>query len=99
MDEVKNILSHLTGRDHLAVSLLYGAGLRVSELLRLRVKDVDFGYKQLIIRETKGQKDRVTMLPETIIEPLKKYIEKVKKLHSKGNKESSTQIRYPQKSQ
>ncbi len=82
-DEVKAILSNLSGAKWLMVSLLYGSGLRLQECLRLRVKDVDFEYKQLIIRDAKGSKDRVTVLPDRLIIPLKEHLVKVKKLHER----------------
>ncbi len=62
-------------------SLLYGAGLRLRECLKLRVKDVDFDYRQILVRDGKGGKDRVTMLPESVIEPLKAHLVRVKALH------------------
>ena len=55
-------------------SLLYGAGLRLRECLKLRVKDVDFDYRQILVRDAKGAKDRVTMLPASVIEPLKAHL-------------------------
>ena len=58
-------------------SLLYGAGLRLRECLRLRVKDIDFGYKQVVVRDAKGQKDRVTMLPVALAEQLKMHLSHV----------------------
>ena len=57
--EVKVVLSHLKDTEWLMASLLYGAGLRLMECLRLRVKDIDFSYHQLVVRDGKGQKDRV----------------------------------------
>ena len=66
---------------HLIASLLYGSGLRLIEGLRLRVKDLDFEYQQITVRDGKGNKDRVTMLPNSMIEPLKLQFEKVKFLH------------------
>ena len=62
-------------------SLLYGFGLRLMECLRLRVKDVDFGYKQILVRDGKGAKDRVTMLPAGVVDPLKAHLAKVLTLH------------------
>jgi integron integrase len=79
--EVKQILAHLDGINHLVVSLLYGSGLRLTECLRLRVKDVDFEYQQITVRDGKGSKDRVTMLPTSVIEPLKLQLQKTKTLH------------------
>jgi site-specific recombinase XerD len=62
-------------------NLLDGAGLRLMVVLRLRVKDLDFGIRQITVRDDKGFKDRVTMLPESLIEPLQRYLEKVKEIH------------------
>ena len=62
-------------------TLLYGSGLRLSESLELRVKDIDFGYNQIIVRDSKGEKDRTTMLPQKIVQPLKEHLIKVKKIH------------------
>ena len=79
--EVRAVLAHLDGRNWLMASLLYGAGLRLMECLRLRVKDVDFEYRQITIRDGKGNKDRRTMLPETSIGPLRNQLERAKALH------------------
>ncbi|HSB12025.1 MAG TPA: integron integrase [Blastocatellia bacterium] len=81
--EVQSILLNLEGTKWLMTSLLYGAGLRLTECLRLRVKDVDFGYGQIIVRDGKGSKDRVTVLPNSLREPLTKHLEKVKALHER----------------
>ncbi len=64
-------------------SVLYGAGLRLRECLKLRVKDIDFEYRQIIVRDAKGGRDRVTMLPESVIEPLKQRLFRVKVLHER----------------
>jgi integron integrase len=79
--EVKQILTHLDGVEHLVVSLLYGSGLRLMECLRLRVKDLDFEYQQITVRDGKGSKDRVTMLPASSIESLRYQLQKAKSLH------------------
>ncbi len=79
--EVQAILKQLQGTNHLVVSLLYGTGMRILEVLRLRVKDVDFARREILIRDGKGFKDRVTMLPVSVIEPLKVHLERVKSLH------------------
>ncbi|MDY6990322.1 MAG: integron integrase [Thermodesulfobacteriota bacterium] len=81
--EVEAVLLNLEGTKWLMASLLYGAGLRLMECLRLRVKDVDFEYDQMTVREGKGQKDRVTMLPLCAKEPLKRHLAKVKAIHDK----------------
>ena len=62
--------------------LLYGAGLRLMECLRLRVKDIDFGFGQLVVRDGKGAKDRVTMLPQSLIEPLRDHLVRVRRASS-----------------
>lgn len=81
--EVKALFSQLNDNYWLMANLLYGSGLRLIECLRLRVKDIDFTYRQIIVRDAKGQKDRVTMLPEKLVQPLKTHLKKVKALHNK----------------
>ncbi|MEK6325231.1 MAG: integron integrase [Acidobacteriota bacterium] len=80
-EEVQAILRNLDGTKWLMASLLYGAGLRLTECLRLRVKDIDFGYSQIVVRDGKGGKDRVTVLPNSVKEALKNHLQKVKTLH------------------
>jgi len=80
-DETKRILSDLEGTHWLVAGLLYGSGLRLMECLRLRVKDVDVSYGQLTIRDGKGEKDRITMLPKRLMQPLMRHLQKVKLLH------------------
>jgi integron integrase len=80
--EVRHVLAQLEGRHWLMASLLYGAGLRLMECLRLRVKDVDFEYRQITVRDGKGQKDRITMLPDSSVELLKHQLEKARILHN-----------------
>jgi integrase len=81
--ESSSVLNCLTGENRLVCEILYGSGLRVIEGSRLRVKDIDFDMKQVIVRRGKGNKDRVTMLPEKIIPSLKKQLAYTKKLHEK----------------
>ena len=76
--EAEALLAQLTGVRWLLVSLLYGAGLRVMECLRLRVKDVDLEYRQVLVRDGKGEKDRVTMLPQKLVEPLRAHLQRVR---------------------
>ncbi len=73
-DEARRLLAQLQGGAWLMTSLLYGAGLRQAECLALRVKDVDFAYRQLFIHDAKGGKDRVTMLPESAVQPLQAHL-------------------------
>jgi integrase len=79
--EVQQILAHLDGVHHLIVSLLYGSGMRLMACLRLRVKAIDFEYRQITVRDGKVNKDRVTMLPVSTIEPLKVQLQKARSLH------------------
>ena len=77
-DEVRRILAALDGVPRLVGELLYGGGLRVLESLRLRIKDIDFGQKHLLIREGKGGKDRTTVLPERAVEGLRDHLARVR---------------------
>ena len=81
-EEVKRILAHITGREWITAMLLYGTGLRLMECLRLRVKDIDFSRNELVVRSGKGDKDRVTMLPATVKEPLRKHVESVRRQYT-----------------
>ncbi len=81
VSEVQAVMSHLSGVPLLAVQLLYGGGLRVNEALRLRVKDVDFGQKLLIVRDGKGFKDRSTILPDQVVSSLHSHLDMVRRLH------------------
>lgn len=94
-EEVRSMLAHLQGDAWLMASLLYGAGLRLMECLRLRVKDVDFGYRQLIVRDGKGQQDRVTMLPQRAVEPMQWHLEKVQALHQQDLSEGFGDVYLP----
>lgn len=80
-EEVCAILAQLDGTHHLIASLLYGSGLRLTEALRLRVKDVDFARRQITVREGKGNKDRLTMLPQSLVAPLQAHLARVRTLH------------------
>jgi len=79
--ETTSLLAQLQGPHWLMASLLYGAGLRLMECLRLRVKDVDFAYRQILVRDGKGGKDRVTMFPESTVQPMQQQLGHAKKLH------------------
>ncbi len=80
-EEVNSILSNMHSTPHLMASLLYGSGLRLMECIRLRVKDIDFESNYILVREGKGEKDRVTILPEKLKQPLQRHLMKVKILH------------------
>lgn len=79
--EAQAIISELDGTPRLVVGLLYGAGLRLNEALRIRVKDIDFDSMQITVRSGKGDKDRVTLIPTSLVDPLSIHLEKVKILH------------------
>jgi integron integrase len=81
IDEVRDILSRIHGIPRLMAILLYGAGLRLLECCRLRVKDVDFAKNQILIRDGKGGKDRVTMLPLAVRDPLARHLVRVRQQH------------------
>ena len=80
-EEVRAVLARLEGTTWLMAALLYGAGLRLLECLRLRVKDVDLGTRQLVVRGGKGDKDRVTMLPELALPALERQLERSRAVH------------------
>lgn len=79
--EIKKLLKHCPEKYLLHIKLIYGCGLRVMECVRLRVKDLDFENKSLVVRSGKGDRGRVTMLPEILHEPLKKHLQEVKKIY------------------
>ena len=81
--EVRTLLLHTQGTTGLIAQLLYGTGMRLLEALRLRVKDVEFARREIVIREGKGNKDRITVLPENLIGPLQQQLQKARALHEK----------------
>jgi len=81
IDETRSLLSHMKSETWLVASLLYGSGLRLMEACRLRVLDIDFNARQITVRNGKGAKDRVTMLPEALVVPLKSHLELVRVRH------------------
>ena len=82
-EEVKAVLDLMQGDKWLMASLMYGAGLRLMECLRLRIQDVDFARNEILVRDGKGAKDRITMLPESLKTPLQDHLKKVKALHER----------------
>jgi integron integrase len=93
--EVDAVLDQLHGTYHLMASLLYGSGLRLMECLRLRVKDLDFVYRQITVRAGKGAKDRVTMLPRCLITPLQHHLRFVQRLHTEDLAEGFGAVELP----
>jgi integron integrase len=94
-EEVKQVLSCITGTPWLMAMLLYGAGLRLMECCRLRVKDVDFSGNQVVVRAGKGDKDRYTMLPGTVKEPLQRHLQIVKRQHEEDLKRGLGRVALP----
>ncbi len=82
-EQVAAVLAGLRGVMHIQASLLYGAGLRLTECVRLRVKDVDLYRSQIVVRDGKGAKDRVTLLPDRVRSPLAQHLERVRQLHNR----------------
>lgn len=93
--EVQNIITCLQGTPKLIVQLLYGAGMRLNECLRLRVKDIDFGCNQIIIRQRKGNKDRVTILPQILKDALSNQLDYAQALHQKDLAEGFGEVVLP----
>jgi integron integrase len=93
--EVSLIIQNLSGIYFLIAGLMYGSGLRLMECLRLRIKDIDFSYNQVWVRHGKGAKDRVTPLPATLKEPLRKHLMRVKLLHQQDLQEGFGRVELP----
>jgi site-specific recombinase XerD len=93
--EVTALLGQLKGAHWLMASVLYGAGLRLMECLRLRVKDIDIAYRQILVRDGKGGKDRVTMLPEIAVQPLHGQLGEAKRLHGLDLREGFGEVHLP----
>lgn len=94
-EEARRLLGAMEGTHRLLAQLLYGAGLRLMEGVRLRVKDVDFGANQVVVREGKGDKDRVTMLPEVLKPGLAAHLERVRLLHEADLREGYGAVYLP----
>src|SRR5712691_11446018 len=94
-EEVQAVLAQLSGMPRLMANLLYGAGLRLMECVRLRVKDVDFAYHQITVRDGKGAQDRVTMLPQSVEAALQRHLTKVKVLHEEDLLEGYGEVYLP----
>mgnify|MGYP001826095794 FL=1 len=80
-EEVQQVIAQLTGVHRLIVQLLNGSSLRLMECMRLRVKDLDFVRRQILVRDAKGGKDRVNILPNNLIKPLRVQLATAKQLH------------------
>ncbi len=93
--EVKQVLAHLEGDRWIAAALLYGAGLRLKECLELRVKDLDFDRRQIIVRAGKGDRDRVTVLPRAVVEPLREHLSEVQRIFGRDREVGDVPVTMP----
>ena len=94
-DEVKRVLDRMSGAPHLMGLLLYGAGLRLMECCRLRVKDIDFSRNEIVVRSGKGNKDRYTMLPSAVRDSLIQHLRSVKAQHDEDLKNGLGRVSLP----
>lgn len=93
--EVQQVLSHISGISFLMANLMYGAGLRLMEVVRLRVQDVDFGNQLIMVRDGKGGKDRSTLLAESLVEPLKTHLEAIRPLFDEDVENGTANVWLP----
>ncbi len=94
-EEVKSILDLMDGAPKLVAMLLYGSGLRLGEGLGLRFKDINFTTNEILVRDGKGQKDRITLLPDSVKEPLLTHLRNVYRLHQKDSREGFGRVALP----
>ena len=94
-EEALNVIGKMTGVPQLMAKILYGSGLRLMECLRLRVKDIDFGNHQIIVRDGKGEEDRFTPLPQSIIDDLQHHLKTVQLIHQKDLKDGFGEVYLP----
>ncbi|OQY26144.1 MAG: integrase [Anaerolineaceae bacterium 4572_5.1] len=93
--EIQRLLPLLSGLNQLMAKILYGSGLRISECLSLRIKDIDFGHSQILVRDGKGYKDRFTILPQSVQKPLQEQIQRAKHLHTNDLKKGYGSVYLP----
>jgi integron integrase len=94
-EEANAVITHLKAENQLIASLLYGSGLRIMEAVRLRIKDIDFARHEIIVRDGKGEKDRITMLPASVATALRLQVETVKRLHEHDLKSGYGEVYLP----
>ena len=94
-EEVETVLVNLSGDKWLMASMMYGAGLRLMECLRLRVQDIDFSCNEILVRDGKGAKDRITMLPKSLNVPLQDHLKKVKTIHERDLADGWGRVQMP----
>lgn len=93
--EISTLLDNMTGVNGLIARLIYGTGMRKMECLRLRVTDIDFDYRQIHVRSGKGNKDRITLLPDCLGSPLRSQLERVESLHKRDIEEGHGEVELP----
>ena len=94
-DEALRVIACLSGTHQLMAKLLYGSGLRLMECVRLRVKDLDFDQHLIVVRDGKGMKDRVTILPDSLITPLQEHLQRVRMIHQQDLKDGYGSVYLP----
>jgi integron integrase len=94
-DEARRVIANLTGPYRLIAQLMYGSGLRISECIRLRIKDLDFGMNVLIVRDGKGGKDRSTLLPPSLFEVLHRQIKRTELIHQEDLRDGLGEVYMP----
>jgi len=94
-EEVMRVLSQMTGTHALMARLLYGTGMRLTECLQLRVKDVELNRREIVIREGKGAKDRMTMLPVSLVEPIREHLVRVRVLYDRDRERKLPGVELP----
>ena len=94
-DEVAALFENLAGLPHLLATLLYGTGMRLKECLRLRIKDIDFERREITVRDGKGQKDRITILPESVIPVLQNHLKQVRASFAKAKRANMASVYLP----
>lgn len=94
-EEVKRLLASLTGTPKLIAQVMYGSGLRIMEAMRLRIKDIDFDNRQIIVRDGKGENDRFTTLPDSLHQPLRLHIQHIKLIHQKDLQDGFGTVHLP----
>ena len=94
-EETQQLLNEIPGINGLIIRVLYGTGMRKMECLRMRVQDIDFDYRQIVIRSGKGDKDRVTVLPDVLVEKLQKQLDRARAIHNHDLEEGYGEVALP----
>ena len=93
--EAQAVIAHLNGDYRLMTELLYGSGLRLLECLRLRIKDIDFGYEHITVRDGKGLRERRTLLPARLKRPLRDHLQRVREIHQRDLRRGAGAVYLP----